>query len=90
MGFTSEIHERKYRNQELTEPQEQANQERSKIRAKVEHNFGSWVNEMGEKVIETIGIVRAETVIELRNLAYNFKRYIFWEKRALHQELQVV
>lgn len=90
MGFRSEIHERKYRNQELTELQEQANRERSKIRAKVEHNFGSWVNEMGGKVIETIGIARAETVIGLRNLAYNFKRYIFWEKRALHQEPQVV
>ncbi len=88
MGFVSHIHERKYGKQELTEQQKQVNRERSKVRAKVEHNFGSWVNEMGGKLIETIGIARAETVIRLRNLAYNFKRYIFWQKRALSREQQ--
>lgn len=85
LGYESQIHERKYRNQELSEEQKRKNHERSKTRAKVEHNFGAWVNEMGGKLIETIGIARAKTVIGLRNLAYNFKRYIYWEKQAVHQ-----
>jgi IS5 family transposase len=82
MGFESHIHERRYRNKELTEEQKEQNRERSRIRAKVEHNFGSWVNEMGGKLIEVIGLVRAKGVIGLRNLAYNFMRYLYWQKQA--------
>lgn len=42
LGFMSHIHERKYPNLELTELQKQANQERSKVKAKADHNFGGW------------------------------------------------
>lgn len=83
MGFKSHIHERRYRNRALTEQQKEQNRERSKTRAKVEHNFGSWVNEMGGKLIEVIGQSRAEVVIGLRNLAYNFKRYVYWQKQVI-------
>ena len=86
MGFESHIHERSYRDKPLTEEQKENNREKSKIRAKVEHNFGSWVNEMGGKTIKVIGEVRAEAVIGLRNLAYNLKRYIFWQKQELNPE----
>ena len=51
------------------------------MRAKVEHNFGSWVNEMGGKAVEVIGEVRAAAVIGLRNLAYNMKRFVYWQKQ---------
>jgi IS5 family transposase len=81
MGFKSNIHERGYRNRPLTENQKEQNRERSRIRAKVEHNFGSWVNEMGGKLIEVIGQARVEVVVGLRNLAYNFKRYLYWLKQ---------
>ncbi len=47
LQFLSHIHERAYRNRPLTEEQKESNRERSKIRAKVEHVFGSWVNDMG-------------------------------------------
>lgn len=79
IGFESEIHERAYRNRPLTEEQTVQNQEKSRIRAKVEHVFGDWVTAMGGKLIRSIGKIRAETTVGLKNLVYNLKRYIFWK-----------
>ena len=83
MGFESHINERAYRNRPLSEQQIADNRERSKTRAKVEHVFGSMVNEMGGKVVRTIGLARAETMLGLKNLTYNFKRYVFWLKQDM-------
>ena len=83
MGFESHINERTYRNRPLSETQIADNRERSKTRAKVEHVFGSMVNEKGGKVIRTIGLARAETMLGLKNLTYNFKRYVFWLKQDM-------
>ena len=55
LGFVSRIHERAYRNRPLTEEQKESNRERSKVRAKVEHVFGTWVNSMGGKLMRSIG-----------------------------------
>ena len=52
-------HERGYRNHSLTEEQKENNRHKSKIRAKVEHVFEAWVNEMGGKLLRSIGIERA-------------------------------
>ncbi|NEZ64354.1 IS5 family transposase [Leptolyngbyaceae cyanobacterium CCMR0082] len=81
MGFESHINERAYRNRPLSEQQIADNRERSKTRAKVEHVFGSMVNEMGGKVVRTIGLARAQTMLGLKNLTYNLKRYVFWQKQ---------
>ena len=81
IGFDSEIHERGYRNRKLTNEQKDKNREKSKIRAKVEHVFGSWVTAMGGKLMRCIGKTRIETAIGLKNLAYNLRRYVFWETR---------
>ena len=83
MGFESHINERAYRNRPLSEQQIADNRERSRTRAKVEHVFGSMVNEMGGKVVRTIGLARAETMLGLKNLAYNLKRYVFWQKQDI-------
>ena len=78
----SQIHERGYRNHPLTEAQKERNREKSKVRAKVEHVFGAWVNEMGGKLIRSIGLERARAHLGLRNLAFNLKRYVYLETRA--------
>jgi IS5 family transposase len=78
LQFLSHIHERAYRNRPLSEEQKESNRERSKVRAKVEHVFGSWVNDMGGKLMRSIGKQSVETTIGLKNLVYNFKRYVFW------------
>lgn len=82
MNLDSEIHERGYRNHPLTDEQKEKNREKSKIRARVEHVFGSFINEMGGKLLRSIGIARATANLGLKNLAYNLKRFAFLELQA--------
>ena len=58
----------------------QGNNIKSKIRAKVEHIFASQKDKMG-LFIRTIGLSRAKVKIGLTNLAYNFNRLSFWERK---------
>ncbi len=83
MGFTSHIHERGYRNHPLTGRQKQKNRTRSRTRAKVEHVFGCMVNEMGGKLLRSIGLERAKANLGLKNLTYNLKRLVMWESKKL-------
>ena len=53
------------------------------MKIRVEHVFGSMVNEMGGKAVRTIGLARAETMLGLKNLTYNLKHYVFWQKQDL-------
>ena len=57
------------------------NAAKSSIRARVEHVFAHQKNKFG-LFIRTIGIARAEAKLTLANLAYNFDRLVFHEKRA--------
>jgi len=81
MGFICHINERPYRNKPLSDEQKESNRERSKTRSNVEHVFGTMVNEMGGKAIRTIGLARAQTMLGLKNLSYNLRRYVFWQKQ---------
>jgi IS5 family transposase len=82
LKFKSEIHERVYKNRPLTEEQKETNRKKSKIRAKVEHIFEAWVTNMGGKLVRSIGRVRVEANIGLKNLAYNIKRFVFLENQV--------
>ena len=55
LQFLSHIHERAYGNHPLTAKQKEDSRERSQVRAKVEQVFGHWVNEMGGKLMGSIG-----------------------------------
>ncbi len=85
MGFISHINERAYRNRPLSEEQQAANRERSKTRAKVEHVFGAVVNDMSGKAIRSIGLARAQVNLGLKNLTYNLKRLVFWQKQEMRE-----
>ena len=65
-----------YRDTPLTPHQQHTNQRRARIRARVEHVFGHHVTAMGGKLIRTIGRVRARAKIGLKNLTYNFQRFL--------------
>jgi IS5 family transposase len=82
LGHLSQIHERAYRNHPLTEEQTASNREKSKTRAKVEHVFGAWVMTMGGKLVRVIGLEAVRAQLGLKNLVYNLKRYVFWQKRT--------
>lgn len=73
-GHHSNIHERAYRDQPLSEQQEADNKKKSSIRARVEHVFGTMENDMNGIFLRTIGIARAKVGIGLMNLTYNLKR----------------
>ena len=68
------IHEKGYRNRPLNEAQKEANHEKSKVRARVEHIFGFIENSMGGSRIRCIGKTRAKATIGLINLTYNMFR----------------
>ena len=57
-----------------------ANARKSSIRAAVEHVFARQKNRFG-LFIRTIGLARAEAKLTLANIAYNFDRPIFHERR---------
>jgi len=75
-GLRSKIHRKGYRNKPLTAQQKAYNLGRSRIRARVEHVFGHQVTAMGGKLIRTVGLVRARLKIGLKNLTYNFQRFL--------------
>lgn len=65
----------------LSAEQNERIRERSRIRVRVEHIFGSQHNEQGDKLVRTIGLARAGIKIGLMNLIYNFPRYVYMESR---------
>lgn len=82
-GYRSQVHRKGYRNQPLNKRAQQSNRRKSRIRARVEHAFGSMENEMGGLFIRVIGLARAKTKIGLMNLVYNLKRCVSLCRRAL-------
>jgi len=76
-NLTLTINEKGYRNKPLTEEQKASNREKSRIRARVEHVFGTMTNSMGGIFIRSIGIQRAKCAIMIKNLAYNLSRYVY-------------
>jgi IS5 family transposase len=81
----SRIQHKGYRQTPLTAWQKARNQKRARTRARVEHVFGHHVMAMGGKLIRTIGLVRARAKLGLRNLAYNFHRFL-WLTRSAYQQ----
>lgn len=78
--LTSRIHRRKPRGKSMPEAMARANARKSSVRAKVEHVFGHQKNRFG-LFIRTIGLARAQAKLILANIAYNFDRLIFHERR---------
>lgn len=73
-GHESQINERAYRGNPLSEAQEISNKAKSRVRARVEHVFGHMENSMGGIFLRTIGAARAKVGVTLMNLTYNLSR----------------
>lgn len=78
--LTSRIHRRKPAGKPMPAHMARANAKKSSIRAAVEHVFAHQKMRFG-LFIRTIGLARAEAKLTLANLAYNFDRLIFHERR---------
>jgi IS5 family transposase len=79
--LASRIHRRKPAGKPMPKATARANAKKSAIRARIEHVFAHQKNRFG-LFIRTIGIARAEAKLTLANLAYNFDRFVFHERRA--------
>ena len=75
-GYESRIHEKGTRNHPLSEEAVERNRKRSKVRARVEHVFGLMTVCMGGKMTRRIGLAKNQAWWGLRNLTYNFLRYL--------------
>jgi len=78
--LTSRTHRRKPMGKPMSKATARANAAKSSIRAHLEHVFAHQKIRFG-LLIRTIGLVRAEAKLTLCNLAYNFNRLIFHERR---------
>lgn len=74
--YCSHVHTKGKRNHPLNDREKEANRKQSKIRARVEHVFGSMENEQGGMFIRVIGLARAKAKIGLMNLVYNIRRCV--------------
>lgn len=81
-GFASDIHRKKPKGKSLPAHTARANSRRSRIRARIEHVFALQKHRMGI-FVRTVGIARAKIKIGFANLAYNMRRLVFCEERAL-------
>jgi IS5 family transposase len=75
-GFESLIHEKGARNNPLSEAAKELNRIKYAIRACVEHVFGCMKMSMGGKMTRRIGLARTEAWLWLKNLTFNFFRYL--------------
>src|SRR6056297_612940 len=78
--MVSRIHRRKPAGKPMPRHTARANAKKSAIRAAVEHVFAHQKTRFG-LFIRTIGLARAEAKLTLANIAYNFDRLIFHERR---------
>ena len=76
-GLERKVHEKGSRNHPLTEEQKACNQEKSRIRVRIEHIFGFMTNSMGGITVRSIGKLRARFNAGITNLVYNICRYEF-------------
>jgi len=75
LGFREHLQRKGCKNKKLNNWEKQGNHTRSKIRSRIEHVFGVQAQRAKTLIIRTIGIIRADIKIGLRNLAYNMQRY---------------
>ena len=81
LGRVSRIHRKKPPGRPMPRHLARGNASKSAVRAYVEHVFAHQKERMG-LFVRTIGLDRVRTRTGLANLAYNFQRLVFHERRA--------
>ncbi|OQS25446.1 IS5 family transposase [Chromobacterium haemolyticum] len=81
-GFRNQIQRRGYTNKPLSDCQQRRNQRIAKVRARVEHVFAV-IEQMGGKLVRTIGQARANFALTMMATCYNLKRLVFLRKAGI-------
>ena len=76
VGYESRIQEKGSGAQKLSDAAKQRNHERARQRCRVEHVFAQMTMAMGGKQTRCIGLERVKVWWDLRNLVFNFLRFI--------------
>lgn len=74
-GLVARIVKRACRYRHLEESEQLTNRSFSRIRCRIEHVFGVMRKKLSDVTLRAVGLARCQTVLTLRNLAYNFTRY---------------
>ena len=82
-GFENRIHEKGSRNHPLNAAATERNSIRSQTRARVEHVFGCFATSMGGKFTRKIGLKKNNAWWSLKNLTFNFLRYLYLSSNSL-------
>ena len=85
-GIVSQICEKGARSAPLSEEQKRSNRTKSKVRARVEHVFGSQA-QMGGHWVRTRGMARARAKITMMNWVYHRVRLTQLVARATKDEM---
>lgn len=81
-GLTPQFQRAKPRSRPMPPHIARGNATRARVRSRVEHVFAAEKRRMG-LVVRTIGLLRATAKITLANLAYNMRRLVWIEGRAV-------
>ncbi len=71
--YRSQIHRKSTRKRPLNKREQEANRKRSRVRARVEHVFAQQAN----RLVRSIGQVRAGVKVDMMNLVYNMRRLVW-------------
>jgi len=80
--FSNRIQRKTKRNQPLSEAPKRHNHRIAKIRARVEHVFAA-IEQMGGKLICTVGQARANFAMTMMAACYNLKRLVYFRKAGI-------
>ncbi|ACX95334.1 IS5 family transposase [Halothiobacillus neapolitanus] len=78
-GYRNRIQRKGKRNKPLSEAQQGRNHRIAKTRARVEHVFGA-IEQMGGKLLRTIGQARANFAMTMMAACYNLKRLAYFQR----------
>jgi IS5 family transposase len=78
-GYRHRIQRKGHRNKPLSETQQGRNRRIAKTRARVEHAFAA-IEQMGGKLIRTMGQTRANVALTLMAACYNLKRRVYFQR----------
>jgi IS5 family transposase len=81
-GYRNRIQRKGQRNKPLSEAQQGRNHRIAKTRARVEHTFAA-IEQMGGKLIRTIGQARANFAMTMMAACYNLKRLVYCQRAGI-------
>ncbi len=81
-GFCNQIQRKAHRNKPLSDCQQRRNKRIAKTRARVEHVFGA-IEQMGGKLLRTVGRARANFAMTMMAACYNLKRLVYFQEAGI-------